>query len=41
MKNLRGTFRDMTPDEMRVASREAEISEWCASNVPADAAARR
>ena len=28
MKNLRDTFRDMTPDEMREASREAEIAEW-------------
>ena len=27
-KNLRDTFRDMTPDEMREASREAEIAEW-------------
>ena len=25
MKNLRETFRDMTPDEMREASREASI----------------
>ena len=25
MKNLRETFRDMTPDEMHEASREAEI----------------
>ena len=25
MKNLRDTFRDMTPDEKRKASREAEI----------------
>ena len=32
MKNLRETFRDMPPDEMRVASREAEIAEWRASN---------
>ena len=32
MKNLRETFRDMTPDEMREASREAEIDEWRASN---------
>jgi len=28
MKNLRDTFRDMTPDEMQAASREAEIAEW-------------
>ena len=28
MKNLRDTFRDMTPDEMREASRKAEIAEW-------------
>ena len=26
MKNLRETFRDMKPDEMREASREAEIA---------------
>lgn len=32
MKNLRDAFRDMTPDEMREASREAEIAEWRASN---------
>ena len=32
MKNLRETFRDMPPDEMREASREAEIAEWRASN---------
>ena len=32
MKNLRETFRDMTPDEMREASREAEIAEWRESN---------
>ena len=32
MKNLRDTFRDMTPDEMREASREAEIAEWRESN---------
>ena len=32
MKNLRETFRDMPPDEMREASREAEIAEWRACN---------
>ena len=32
MKNLRETFRDMTPDEMREASREAEIAEWREGN---------
>ena len=32
MKNLRETFRDMTPDEMRKASREAEIAEWRETN---------
>ena len=32
MKNLRDTFRDMTPDEMRKASREAEIAEWRETN---------
>ena len=32
MKNLRETFRDMSPDEMREASREAEIAEWRGSN---------
>jgi NADH pyrophosphatase NudC (nudix superfamily) len=32
MKNLRETFRDMTPDEMREASREAEIAEWRETN---------
>ena len=32
MKNLRDTFRDMTPDEMREASREAEIAEWRETN---------
>ena len=32
MKDLRDTFRDMTPDEMREASREAEIAEWRVSN---------
>ena len=32
MKNLRDTFRDMTPDEMRDASREAELDEWRRSN---------
>ena len=32
MKNIRETFRDMTPDEMREASREAEIAEWRESN---------
>ena len=32
MKNLRETFRDMTPDEKRKASREAEIAEWRESN---------
>ena len=29
---LRDTFRDMTPDEMRVASREAELAEWRRTN---------
>ena len=32
MKNLRETFRDMTPGEMREASREAEIAEWRETN---------
>ena len=32
MKNLRETFRDMKPDEMREASREAEIAEWRETN---------
>ena len=32
MKNLRDTFRDMTPDEMREASREAKIAEWRETN---------
>ena len=32
MKNLRETFRDMTPGEMREASREAEIAEWLRVN---------
>ena len=32
MKDLRDTFRDMTPDEMREASRDAEIAEWRVSN---------
>lgn len=32
MQNLRDTFRDMTPDEMREASRQAEIAEWCRAN---------
>ena len=32
MKNLRDTFRNMTPDEMREASREAEIAEWRETN---------
>ena len=32
MKNLRETCRDMTPDEMREASREAEIAEWRETN---------
>ena len=30
--SLRDTFRDMTPDEMRTASREAELSEWRRTN---------
>ena len=30
--NLRDAFRDMTPDEMREASREAELSEWRRTN---------
>ena len=32
MKNLRETFCDMTSDEMREASREAEIAEWREGN---------
>ncbi len=32
MGNLRETFKDMTPDEMRAASREVELAEWRASN---------
>ena len=32
MKKLRETFRDMPPDEMREASREAEIAEWLEIN---------
>ena len=32
MKDLRETFRDMKPDEMREASRDAEIAEWRESN---------
>ncbi len=32
MKDLRDAFRDMTPDEMRAASREAEIAEWRLNN---------
>ena len=30
--SLRDTFRDMTPDEMRSASREAELAEWRRTN---------
>ena len=30
--NLRETFRDMTPDEMRAASRKAELAEWQRTN---------
>ncbi len=30
--SLRDTFRDMTPDEMRAASREAELAEWRRTN---------
>ena len=30
--SLRDTFRDMTPDEMRAASREAELAEWQRTN---------
>ena len=30
--NLRDMFRDMTPDEMRTASREAELAEWRRTN---------
>jgi NAD+ diphosphatase len=30
--NLRDMFRDMTPDEMRAASREAELAEWRRAN---------
>ena len=29
---LRETFRDMTPDEIRAASREAELAEWRRTN---------
>ena len=33
MKSLREAFRDMTPDEMREASREAEIADvWIAGS---------
>ncbi len=31
-RNLREAFRDMTPDEMRAASREVELEEWRADN---------
>ena len=34
MNNLRETFRDMTPDEMREASREAEITSTTKNNAP-------
>ena len=34
MKNLRDTFRDMTPDEMREASREAEIDSMTKNDAP-------
>jgi NAD+ diphosphatase len=30
--NLRDMFRDMTPDEMRAVSREAELAEWRRTN---------
>ena len=32
MRSLRDTFRDMTPGEMRIASRDAELDEWRESN---------
>ena len=32
MANLRDRFRDMTPDEMREASRRAELEEWRLDN---------
>ena len=32
MEQIRRMFRDMTPDEKREASREAELAEWRASN---------
>ena len=32
MSSLRDTFRDMTPDEMRIASRDAELGEWRIDN---------
>ena len=32
MKDLRDTFRDMTPDEMREASRDAEIASMTKNN---------
>ena len=31
-RNLREAFRDMTPDEMRAASREAELDAWRTDN---------
>lgn len=34
IKNLRDTFRDMTPDEMREASREAEIDSTTKNDAP-------
>ena len=34
MKNLRETFRDMKPDEMREASREAEIDSMTKNDAP-------
>ena len=34
MNNLRETFRDMKPDEMREASREAEIDSMTKNNAP-------
>jgi predicted DNA-binding protein (MmcQ/YjbR family) len=34
VKNLRDTFRDMTPDEMREASREAEIDSMTKNDAP-------
>ena len=34
MKNLRKTFRDMTPDEMREASHEAEITSMTKNDAP-------